>query len=90
MSSGHSGLWFKRAERSLLGGKMRLTGNHVSPSKQHVRRAWLPNVHMKRLWSDILARFIRINVTPASMRQMDRMGGALRWGEGGEEGSWRG
>jgi hypothetical protein len=34
MSSGHTGQWFKRADRGLLGGKMRLTGNHVSPSKR--------------------------------------------------------
>jgi ribosomal protein L28 len=40
-----------------------------------VRRAWLPNVHLKRLWSDILARNIRINVTPYTLRQVDRMGG---------------
>jgi hypothetical protein len=26
--------WFKRAQRGLFAGKMRLTGNHVSPSKR--------------------------------------------------------
>lgn len=67
--------WFKRADRSLLGGKTRITGNHVSPSKHKVRRCWLPNVQMKRLWSDILDRHIRINVTPYTLKQMDRMGG---------------
>lgn len=46
-----------------------------------VRRAWLPNVHLKRLWSDILARHVRINVTPYTLRQVDRMGGAFRAGE---------
>lgn len=37
---------------------------------------WLPNVHMKRLWSDVLDRHIRINVTPYTLKIVDRMGGA--------------
>lgn len=69
--------WFKRADRSLLGGKTRIVGNHVSPSKRKVRRFWLPNVQMKRLWSDILDRHIRVNVTPYMLKQVDRMGGAF-------------
>lgn len=77
-TSGNSTHWFKRAQRGLFAGRCRLTGNHVSPSKQHVRRSWLPNVHSKNLWSDILERHVRINVTTSALRQIDRMGGACR------------
>ena len=40
-----------------------------------VKRAWLPNVQRKRLWSDSLNRFIDINVTTAALRDIDRAGG---------------
>ena len=75
MSSGQSGLWFKRSLRGLYAGKERLTGNHVSPSKAHVKRAWLPNVQRKNLWSDILKRYISINVTTHALKAIDRVGG---------------
>lgn len=78
MSSGDSGRWFKRSLRGLFAGKTRLTGNHVSPSKAHVKRAWLPNVQRKNLWSDILQRFISINVTTHALKEIDRVGGELR------------
>ena len=35
--------WFKRASRGLFAGVKKLTGNHVSPAKNKVRRVWLPN-----------------------------------------------
>lgn len=66
---------FKQAQRGLYAGKTRLTGNHVSPSKRHVKRAWLPNVQRKALWSDLLGRSISLNVTTAALRNIDRLGG---------------
>ena len=39
-----------------------------------VKRAWLPNVQRKALWSDALNRSISLRVTTTALRQMDRMG----------------
>lgn len=37
-----------------------------------VKRAWLPNVQRKKLWSDILERHVVANVTTSALRQVDR------------------
>ena len=76
-ASGKSGKWFKRTLRGLFAGKERITGNHVSPSKAHVKRCWLPNVQRKNLWSDILQRHISINVTAHALKAIDRVGGEM-------------
>ena len=39
------------------------------------RRAWLPNVQRKKLYSEILDQSIRLNVTPFVLRWIDRVGG---------------
>jgi hypothetical protein len=48
-----------------------------------VKRAWLPNVQRKALWSDALNRSISLRVTTTALRQMDRMG-KFGYGGGGE------
>lgn len=40
-----------------------------------VKRNWLPNVQTKKLWSDALGASLRLKVTAAALRNMDRMGG---------------
>ena len=66
---------FKRAQRGLYAGKMRLTGYSVSASKRHTKRTWLPNVQRKRLFSAILDKPITISVTTTALRTIDRFGG---------------
>jgi len=66
--------WFKRSQAGLFAGKTRLTGNHISPSKRHVKRHWLPNVQRKSLFSESLGKSIRLNVTTYALREIDRMG----------------
>lgn len=39
------------------------------------KRVWLPNVHRKRLYSEILDSMITIPVTTHVLRHMDRVGG---------------
>jgi hypothetical protein len=39
-----------------------------------VKRAWLPNVQRKALWSDALNQSISLRVTTSALRQIDRMG----------------
>ena len=40
-----------------------------------MKREWLPNVQSKKLWSDALGASLRLKVTAAALRNMDRMGG---------------
>ncbi|KAK1751166.1 hypothetical protein QBC47DRAFT_392358 [Echria macrotheca] len=51
-------------------------GNKVSAKNEiKTRRAWRPNVHHKRLWSDSLQVFVRTRVTTRVLRTIDKVGG---------------
>lgn len=39
------------------------------------RRTWKPNVHRKKLYSELLDESFHINVTTAALRTIDKMGG---------------
>jgi ribosomal protein L28 len=74
--SGNSqGQRLERADRGLWAGKRRIKGNNCPKSKKRTRREWSPNVFVKRLWSEILGRFIRIPVTAEALRMIDGYGG---------------
>ncbi len=47
----------------------------TTPPRHSVKRAWLPNVQSKKLWSDALGSSLRLKVTPAALRNIDRVGG---------------
>ncbi len=64
-----------RADRGLWGGAIKQYGNNNPKFGHRTRRTWDPNVHRKRLWSDVLQRFVRINVTSRVLRWMDKVGG---------------
>jgi len=66
---------FKRAQRGLFAGKTRLVGNSISASKRHTKRAWVPNVQRKRLFSATLGRQLTVSVTTSALRTIDRFGG---------------
>lgn len=71
---------FKRARRGLYAGKKILSGNNVSEDGgNRTRRVWLPNAHQKKLYSHILNRMIRIRVTAAALRNIDKAGGLDRY-----------
>ncbi|KAG0333524.1 39S ribosomal protein L24, mitochondrial [Podila humilis] len=70
---------FKRAQRGLFGGKQIQFGNNVPHSKTKTRRTWLPNVQSKRLFSETLNDWIRINVTTSVIRTVDKKGGLDRY-----------
>ena len=55
--------------------KSNLTPPNPSPARRSVKRAWLPNVQSKKLWSDALGSSLRLKVTPAALRNIDRVGG---------------
>ena len=75
MPADHAAHVFKRAQRGLFAGKTRLVGNSISASKRHTKRAWVPNVQRKRLFSATLGRSLAVSVTTTALRTIDRFGG---------------
>ncbi|KAL1918395.1 mitochondrial 54S ribosomal protein bL28m [Calcarisporiella thermophila] len=66
---------FKRAERGLFGGKHIQFGNNNPFSKKKTRRNWLPNVQSKRIFSEALNSYVKLNVTTSILRTIDKKGG---------------
>lgn len=62
------------ARRCMISGKGPLAGNNVSHSHNKTRRRQLPNLHSKKLYVPELKRSIRIRVSAATLRSIDRMG----------------
>ncbi|XP_065857670.1 large ribosomal subunit protein bL28m [Euphorbia lathyris] len=65
-----------RANRGLYAGRHIQFGNRVSEDGGNkTRRNWKPNVQEKRLFSYILDRHIKIQVTTHALRCIDKVGG---------------
>ena len=57
-----------------LTGKSPLKGHKVSHANNKTKRRFLPNLKKVKFTSDILKRNIRINVTNAAVRSVDKKG----------------
>ncbi|CAD6590937.1 MAG: 39S ribosomal protein L24, mitochondrial [Alectoria sarmentosa] len=69
-------LHYKQSDSGLYGGATLQFGNKVSEKNAlKSRRAWRPNIHNKRLWSDGLGRFVQIKVQSRVLRTIDKCGG---------------
>jgi large subunit ribosomal protein L28 len=55
-------------------GKRPVTGNNVSHSHRKTRRRFLPNLHYHRFWVESESRFVRLRVSAAGMRIIDKKG----------------
>jgi len=55
-------------------GKKPVSGNNVSHSKRRTKRRFLPNLHFHRFWVEAEQRFVRLRVTAAGMRIIDKKG----------------
>jgi large subunit ribosomal protein L28 len=55
-------------------GKRPLYGNNVSHANNKTKRRFLPNLHHHRFWVESENRFIRLRVTCAGMRVIDKKG----------------
>jgi len=55
-------------------GKKTVTGNKVSHSNIKTRRRFLPNLHSKRLWLESEQRFVRLRISSAGLRTIDKLG----------------
>ena len=64
-----------RSQRGLFHGKRIKTGNKSCFSEKKSRRTWKPNVVKKWLWSEVLGKGFRLNVTTKMLRCMRKYGG---------------
>lgn len=65
----------KRAERGLYAGKTVRFGYSRSDFGNKSRRAWRPNVHRVRLYSESLDQTISIRASTTALKLVDRAGG---------------
>ena len=55
-------------------GKRPMSGNNVSHAHNKTRRRFAPNLHMHRFWVPSQQRFVRLRVSAAGLRVIDKKG----------------
>ena len=55
-------------------GKKPMVGNNVSHANNHTKRRFLPNLQNRRFWVESENRFIRLRLTTAGIRLIDKNG----------------
>ena len=55
-------------------GKRPMSGNNVSHANNKTKRRFLPNLQSRRFWVESENRWIRIRVTNAALRTIDKNG----------------
>ena len=55
-------------------GKRTITGNNVSHAHNKTRRKFLPNLHDRKFWVEGENRWVRLRVSSAGLRVIDKNG----------------
>ena len=55
-------------------GKHTVTGNNVSHAHNKTKRKFLPNLHSRRFWVENENRWVRLRVSSAGLRVIDKKG----------------
>jgi large subunit ribosomal protein L28 len=55
-------------------GKRPMTGNNVSHANNKTKRRWLPNLQYRRFWLESENRWLRLRVSNAALRLIDKVG----------------
>ena len=55
-------------------GKKRMVGNNVSHSKRRTKREFAPNLRSKRFWMEEEQRFVKLKVSAAGIRTINKKG----------------
>ncbi len=55
-------------------GKRTVRGNNVSKANNKTRRRFLPNLARKKIWIESEKRFIRLRISHAGQRVLDKRG----------------
>ncbi len=58
----------------IVTGKKPMVGNNVSHANNHTKRRFLPNLQSRRFWIESENRFIRLRVSTAAIRLIDKNG----------------
>ncbi len=51
-----------------------MVGNTVSHANNKTKRRWLPNLQYRRFWLESENRWVRLRVTNAALRLIDKVG----------------
>ena len=51
-----------------------MVGNNVSHAHNKTKRRFLPNLHYRRFWVESENRFVRLRVSTAGLRMIDKKG----------------
>ena len=51
-----------------------MVGNNVSHANNRTKRRFLPNLHHHRIWVESEKRFVRLRVSTAGLRKIDKLG----------------
>ncbi|HMT03700.1 MAG TPA: 50S ribosomal protein L28 [Burkholderiales bacterium] len=62
------------AKRCKVTDKKAMTGNNVSHANNKTKRRFLPNLHWRKFWLETENRWIRIRITNAALRTIDKLG----------------
>ena len=55
-------------------GKGPMVGNHVSHANNKTKRRFLPNLQYRRFWLETENRWVRLRVSNAALRLIDKVG----------------
>ena len=55
-------------------GKQALRGHHVSHANNKTKRRYLPNLQYRRFWVESEHRWVRLRVSQAGLRTIDKKG----------------
>ena len=55
-------------------GKRATTGNNVSHANNKTKRRFLPNLHYRRFWSEAEERWVKLRISNAALRTIDKKG----------------
>ena len=55
-------------------GKKPMKGNLVSHANNRTRRTFQPNLHYRRFWVESEKRWVRLRVSTAGLRRIDKLG----------------
>ncbi len=55
-------------------GKRPMTGNNVSHANNRTKRRFLPNLQYRRFWVESENRWVRLRLTNAALRTIDKKG----------------
>jgi large subunit ribosomal protein L28 len=51
-----------------------MVGNNVSHANNKTKRRFLPNLHHHRIWVESERRYVRLRLSTAGLRKIDKLG----------------